>query len=299
MDRLDELSVFLAVLEAGSLSDAARRLRRSPASVTRTLTSLESRLGVQLIERTTRRLSLTETGRRFEADARLVLAAYRDAVRQSSETTPRGLVRVTAPRIFGRRHVAPMLAGFLGAFPMTSAELLLADEYLDLAAEGPDVAVRIGRGSGGQLPMHRVGEVRRVVIASPGYLAKHGEPRLPADLADHATVHISAGHSLTEWRFQTGRRERVVRLSPRLMVDDVEAALVAVRSEHGIARVLSYQVADELTAGTFVRLLRAFEPAPLPVGIVTASADPPARVRAFVDYAVPVLSALPAVQPEA
>jgi DNA-binding transcriptional LysR family regulator len=292
MDRLDEISVFLAILEAGSLSGAARQLRRSAPSVARALLSLERRLDAQLVERTTRRLQLTETGRQFEAEARYALAAYHDAFRQSGETIPRGVLRLTAPRVFGLRHVMPVLTGFLDRFPTMSAELSLADQYLDLRQEGLDVAVRIGRGMEGQPSAHRFGEVRRVVVASPAYLAGHGEPRAPTDLTGHTVVHISAAGSLLEWRFRTGRQEKVVRLSPRLTVNDIEAALVAVCAGHGIARVLSYQVAEELLSGTLVRLLRAYEPAALPVSLVTASMNPPARVRAFLDYATPILSAL-------
>src|SRR6185437_1590735 len=144
MDRLDELSVFVAILDAGSLAGAARRLRRSPPSVTRALSALEARLGARLIERSTRRLTPTETGRRLGADARRALAAYADALRQSAQAAPRGLLRITAPLIFGRRHVTPVIASFLDAYPAMQAELVLADRYLDLLEEGLDVALRIG-----------------------------------------------------------------------------------------------------------------------------------------------------------
>jgi DNA-binding transcriptional LysR family regulator len=298
MDRLDELAVFVAILDAGSLTIAARRLRRSAPSVTRALAALEARLGMRLIKRTTRRLTPTEAGRRLSADARRALAAYGDALRPSAEATPRGTLRITAPMIFGRRHVTPVVASFLAAYPAMQADLLLADRNLDLLEEELDVALRIGPSADTGLLLHRVGEVRSVVVASPGYLAARGEPRTPADIARHAVVHVVSRPTPAEWRFRIGGRERVVRLAPRLTVNEIEAALVAVRAGHGIARVLSYQVADELAAGTLVRLLPAYEPPALPVTLLTASTEPPARVRAFLEHAVPALSALAVVQAE-
>jgi DNA-binding transcriptional LysR family regulator len=176
VDRLDELSVFLAIIDAGSLSGAARRLRRSPPFVTRTLASLEARLGETLLQRTTRRLIITESGRRFSADARRALAAYADALRQDVDAAPRGVLRITAPLIFGRRHVTPVVASFLNAFPAMQAELTLADRYLDLIEEGLDAALRIGPPDETLPAPQRLGEVRRIVIASPAYLATRGEP---------------------------------------------------------------------------------------------------------------------------
>jgi DNA-binding transcriptional LysR family regulator len=292
MDRLDELAVFVAILDAGSLAVAARRSRRSAPSVTRALAMLEARLGVRLIERTTRRLTPTEAGQRLSADARRALAAYGDALRPSAEAAPRGMLRITAPLIFGRQHVTPVVASFLAAYPAMRADLLLADRNLDLLEEGLDAALRIGPPADSGPPPHRLGEVRRVVVASPAYLSAHGEPGMPAELARHAVVHVTGWPTPVEWGFRIGGRERVVRLAPRLTVNEIEAALVAVRAGHGITRVLSYQVADELAAGTLVRLLRAHEPPALPVSLVTASAEPPPRVRAFLEHAVPVLSAL-------
>jgi DNA-binding transcriptional LysR family regulator len=298
MDRLDELAVFTAILDSGSLAGAARRLHRSPPAITRALSGLEARLGARLIERSTRRLAATEAGRHFAAAARRVLASYNEAFRRSADAVPRGLLRITAPVVFGRRHVTPVVAGFLARHREMRAELVLADRYLDLLEEGLDLAVRIGPPVETLPAPHRLGEVSRIVVASPAYLALYGEPRVPADLTRHAVVHIVGRPIPSEWRFRAGRRERVVRLAPRLAVSDIEAALVAVRAGHGIARVLSYQVAEELAAGALVRLLRDYEPAPLPVCLVAATADPPARVRAFVEHAAPLISALPEVRPE-
>jgi DNA-binding transcriptional LysR family regulator len=299
MDRLDELTVFVAILDAGSLAGAARQLRRSAPAVTRALAALEARLGTKLFERTTRRVRPTETDQRVDADARRVLATYGDALRQSIDTAARGLLRVTAPLTFGRRHVMPVVASFLAAFPAMQADLLLADRNLDLLEEGLDVAVRIGPPAETRpAPLH-VGEVRRMVVASPGYLLARGQPRVPADLARHEVVHVVSRPIPPEWRFRVGRREHVVRLTPRLTVNEIDAALVAVCAGRGVTRVLSYQVADELAAGTLVRLLRGYEPPALPASLVCASTKPPPRVRAFLEHAVPRLSALAVVRAEA
>jgi DNA-binding transcriptional LysR family regulator len=298
VDRLGELSVFVTIVDTGSLAGAARRLRRSPPSVTRTLAALEARIGATLIERTTRRLTLTETGRRFSAEARRALAVYDEAMRPNIETAPRGLLRITAPLIFGRRHVTPVIASFLDAYPAMQAELSLSDRYVDMLEEEIDVALRIGPAVE-TLPLpHRVGEVRRIVVASPDYLAARGTPRAPAALSRHDVVHVVGRPAPPEWRFRAGPHERVVRLSPRLTVNEIEAALVAVRAGHGVTRVLSYQVAEELAAGTLVRLLRDYEPPALSVSLVAAASEPPVRVRAFLAHAVPLLSALPVVQPD-
>ncbi|HWB51719.1 MAG TPA: LysR family transcriptional regulator [Stellaceae bacterium] len=290
--------MFVAILDTGSLTAAARRLLRSPPAITRALAALEKRLGARLIERTTRRLIPTATGQHLGAEARHVLAAYGELVHRAVDAAPRGLLRITAPLIFGRRHVTPVVASFLEAFPEMQAELTLADRYLDLTEESLDAALRIGPPVETLPASRRLGEVRRIVVASPGYLAARGEPRTPEALMQHAVVHVIGRPLPSEWRFRAGRRERVVRLAPRLTVNEIEAALVAVRTGHGITRVLSYQVAEELEAGTLVRLLRDYEPPPLPVSLVAASDMPTAGVRAFLAHAIPLLSALPVVQAE-
>ena len=299
VDRLDELAVLVAVLDAGSLAAASRRLRRSPPSVTRALAALEDRVGARLVERTTRHLAATDAGRILAAQARAVLAGYADAVRDAEAAPLRGTVRVTAPVVFGRRHVTPLVAAFLAAQPAVSVALVLADRNLDLVEEGLDVAVRIGPLADSSLVARRVGEVRRVLVASPDYLAAHGTPTTPVDLATHDTVFSSSRPMPVEWRFRDGARGRIVRLTPRLIVNEVEAALVGARLGRGIAMALSYQVADDLAAGTLVRLLRGHEPPPLPIQLVTPGGRHMApRVRAFLDHAAGFLGDLAVIRPE-
>lgn len=299
MDRLDELTVFVAVLDAGSLAAAGRRLRRSAPAVTRALAALEERVGTRLVERTTRRLAPTEAGRRLAEQAKAVLAGYADTVRDTSEAPLRGTVRVTAPVAFGRRHMMPLVAGFLDVHPAVRVELVLADRNLDLE-EGLDAAVRIGRLADSSLVARRVGEVRRVLVASPNYLAARGTPRTPPDLAGHDAIFSSGGRPTpVEWRFREGARGRVVRLAPRLLVNEVEAALIAARMGRGIAMALSYQVADDLAAGILVRLLPTHEQPPLPVQLVALGGGRhlvSGSVRAFLDHAVRSLGALEVIR---
>ena len=290
MDRLDELAVLAAVLDAGTLAAAARRLRRSPPMISRMLASLEARVGARLVERTTRRLSPTAAGRRLAEQARRVLAEYEAAIGQAraSETVLGGTLRITAPLLFGRRHVTPLVSDFLAAHPGLRVELMLNDRNVDLLEDGLDVAVRIGALDDSTLVRRQVGAVRRVTVASPAYLARSGRPRRPRDLAAHDIVLVPGRDGLMEWRFHAGgtRRATVVRLAPRLVVNENDAMLGAVRAGHGIGRALSYQVADDIAAGGLVRILADHEPPPLPVQLVIASAQHvPPRVRAFLDHA--------------
>jgi DNA-binding transcriptional LysR family regulator len=298
MDRLQELAILVAVVDHGSLAAAARRLHRSPPAVTRALAALEDRVGVRLVERTTRRLAATEAGRAFAERARVLLNDYDSAVGGLIEAPIRGLLRVTAPLQFGRRHVAPIVIGFLDSFPKTQVELVLNDRNLDLIEDGIDVAVRIGPLADSTLLARRVGEVRRVLVASPAYVSKRGTPTKPADLATHDTIAGTGKSEPSEWRFGSPKRTAIVRISPRLLVNEVEARLVAARAGQGIARVLSYQVSEELEAGSLVRLLEKFEPVPLPVHLVAPRAGHKmSKVRAFFDYASESLVKLRVIQP--
>ena len=300
MDRLDELLVFTAILDAGSLVAAARRLRRSAPAVTRSLAALEQRVGVRLVERTTRQLSPTEAGQRLAVEARQLLANYGDAVdkiRQQRGAPLRGLLRITAPSLFGRWHIAPLVSSFLDAHPGIRTELVLTNQNLDLIRERIDLAVRIGLLADSGLIARRVGQVRVVVFATPDYLARRGRPRTPNDLIHHDIVFISRRPSPIEWRFRVSGRERAVRLAPRFMVTEIEAALDVVRAGRGIGRSLSYQVADDFSSGALIRLLPKFEPAPRAVQLVVPSARHMSQgVRAFLDHAALGLEGLSVIR---
>lgn len=297
MDRLDEIAVLVAVLDTGSLAAAGRRLRRSPPAITRTIAALEQRVGARLVERTTRRLAPTEAGQALADRARGLLDLYAEAMRAPVQAALRGTLRITAPVVFGRRHVTPCIVAFQAEHPDLRVELELADRNLDLIEDGLDVAIRIGKLLDLALTTRRVGAVRRLLVASPDYLAIHGTPKMPADLVGHATIVAFSRGGLLEWLFGDGERERIVRLTPRLLVNDIEAMLLAARSGHGLARALSYQVVEELEAGSLVRLLAAFEPAAEPVQLVFSGGGMVRPgVRAFVDFAVAYLGRLGVVQ---
>jgi DNA-binding transcriptional LysR family regulator len=293
MDRFDELQILVAILDTGSMAAAARKLGRSPAAVTRVLGALEVRAGARLLERSTRRLTPTAAGLRLAEQARRLLADYDAALLPEAAATPRGLLRIAAPTVFGRRHVAPVVTRFLAAHPEVQVELMLSDRNVDLIEEGVDAAVRIGALSTLSLVARQLGRVGRVTVASPAYLERRGTPAVPADLAGHELIMSTSVRSVAEWRFRAGTREHVVRYSPRLRVNDVEAMLAAACDGFGIARALSYQVEPLLRVGVLRRVLDDYEPEALPVHLVLPSSrHMPPRLRAFVDFAVAQFAAL-------
>ena len=298
MDRLDELAIFVRIVEEGSLVGAARKLRRSPPAVTRALAALEERIGLRLIDRTTRRMIPTEAGRSLLERARAVLGDYQAATQGVSDAPVRGVLRLTAPVQFGRRHIAPIVAAFLDRFAEAEVELVLADRNLDLFDEAIDVALRIGRLADSSLSVRQVGEVRRLWLASPAYLKRRGTPRTPADFVRHDVI-LGTSPSAQDWRFAGLRRGAGPKLKGRLRVDDVETRLQAARSGRGIVQLLSYQAADELAAGRLVRLLREHEAQPLPVQLVTKGrAHRASKIDAFVNFATERLLALPVLRRE-
>lgn len=293
MDRLDELAIFVRIVDEGSLVRAAARLRRSPPAITRALAALEDRVGQRLVDRTTRRLAATEAGRILYDKARALVADYDAATTVAPGMPVQGLLRITAPVQFGRRHMAPVVGRFLDAHDGVEIELVLNDRNIDLIEEGIDIALRIGPLADSSLLARPVGQVRRLWVASPAYLALRGTPRTPADLAGHEAL-LGTSRSNMEWAFAGGRRGAPARLAGRLRVDDVETRLRAARDGRGIAQLLSYQAADDLAAGRLVRLLRDWERPPLPVHLLTKGrAHRAPKIDAFLDFAAKRLKALP------
>lgn len=285
MDRLGELEIFVAVIDAGSLRQAAVRLRRSPASVTRALAQLEDRLGARLVERTTRRTAPTAAGLQLAEEARDILERYGLLARSADETAVRGQVRVTAPTVFGRLFVAPAVDSFLQKWPDASAEILLNDHYLNFIEHRLDVAVRIGFLSDSGLRARRVGTVHWYTVASPSYLEAEGTPGHPADLRDRSAIVESSFGGPPRWVYLIDRKEQSVPLAPRLVANDIEVQLDAARKGRGIARFLSYQAASDLKSGALVRILRSYEPRGVPVHIVMAGGQHiHGKTRAFADH---------------
>jgi DNA-binding transcriptional LysR family regulator len=293
MDRLRQMEVFCAVVDAGSLARAGKALRLSPPAVTRAVAALEERLGVRLLNRTTRSLSPTEAGIRFLDSARRLLAELDEAERSAAGATaiPSGHLRITAPLTFGRMHLMPVLADFLVEQPRVTATLVTLDRIANLVDEGFDLAVRIAHLPESTLIARRVGEVRRVLVASPAYLARHGLPSRPEELTDHRVITVDRMFPGGEWRFMAGGRPESVRLTPGLTVNDALAAIMAAERGQGLTAALSYMVAPQLASGALVTVLDAFGPPAVPVQLVyPQSRLLAAKVRAFVDYAAPRLA---------
>jgi DNA-binding transcriptional LysR family regulator len=292
MDRTDAAAVFVEVAERGSFAEAARRLRRSPAAVTRAIAELEARLGVRLLNRTTRAVSVTEAGQRFLVGAKRVLADLDEIERAAAGEgrAPRGELRVTAPILFGRLHVLPIVLEFLGRFPDVSVALTLLDRPIDLVEEGLDVALRIGVLAESSAIASRVGALHRIVVASPDYLARQGTPRAPAEIGAHAVIAFAGMFGTERWVFQDGGDEASVAIEPRLVVTTAEAAVDAARAGFGLTRVLSYQAADDIDRGSLRRVLTAYEGDELPIHLLhPGGRHPPPKLRAFLDFAMPRL----------
>lgn len=294
MDRFRELSVFVAVAEEGAFNRAARRQNLTPPVVTRLVTALEARIGVRLLTRTTRRVALTEAGARLFHDATGVLGELEEieANAAGAHQTPRGLLRVTAPVQFGQLYVLPILREFLDVHPDISISTLFVDRVVDLIDEGLDVALRIGDLPDSTLTATRIGFVRRVTVASPGYVAANGLPETPKELAAHNIIQPVGLEQAPHWPFAAGGKTSVARLSPRLSVNTIAAAVESAIAGWGVTRALSYQVADAITDGRLVEILRGWEDRELPIHLVHHEGRlSAAKTRMFIDFAARCLRA--------
>ena len=292
MDRLEAMSITLAVAEAGSLSAAARRRKTPLATVSRKVSELEAHLQTKLFNRTSRALVLTDAGRSFVVAAKRILADVAEAERAASGeyTTPRGDLTVSAPVALGRMHLLPVLAEFLATFPRVDVALGLQDRPVDLLEEEIDVALRIGALADSSLIAVRVGEIRRVVCASPAYLKSHGTPKSPDQLAGHDCIACVPAQSPNTWTFERDRTTYHVPVRSRLIVSNLESACDAARAGIGIAMAFSYQVADLVRSGELVPLLQEFMPPARPVSFVySPNRFMPVKLRAFLDFALPRL----------
>lgn len=300
MDRLQAMSVFVAVAEEGGFAAAARRLSMSPPSVTRSVASLEERIGTRLLHRTTRHIRLTEAGHRYFEDCRRILSEIEEAeqIAAGFHSEPKGQLSLTASVLFGRMHVAPILLDFLNRYPQVSARTLFVDRVVNLMEEGVDIAIRIAHLPDSGLTALRVGSVRRVVCAAPQYLREHGVPETPSDLARHRIIGFEGVSSGSEWPFPDGHSQKQVAVSPHLVTNTAELAIDAALAGHGITRVLSYMIAQYIAAGRLQIILEDFEPAPVPIHIVHHEGrQTSARVRAFVDFAADRLRKNTALNP--
>ncbi len=293
MDRFHQLSVFVAVAEEQGFAAAARRLKMSPPAVTRAVANLEQRLGVKLLNRTTRFVRTTDAGQRYLDDVRRILTDTEtaDAAVAGINATPRGHLSITAPAMFGRIFVTPRLVAFLEQYPETEISALFLDRDVNLLDEGVDVAIRIGELPDSRLRARKLGETRQVVCAAPDYLEQHGVPTHPKELAEHDLVVSVATGNTMHWHFEG---LRPLRLKPRLALNTNDAVIEAALSGFGITRLLSYQVSREVAAGRLQVLLEDYEPSPRPIHIVHREGQyTPARIRAFLDFMIKELAGEP------
>jgi len=306
MDRFESMRIFVAVAESQGFAAAARQLRLSGPMVTRAVAALEEHIGARLLHRTTRQVRVTETGQRYLQDCKRILADMdeADALANGAHVVPQGHLIVTAPVLFGRFHMAPLLLSFLDAHPQVTARAFFVDRVVNLLEEGVDVALRIAHLPDSSLTAVRVGAVRRVIVVSPEYLARHGEPMTPADLAQHEALGVDiSGGPAAPWLLavQAGQRDKLVQgPQPRvqLTVNTGEVGIMAAKAGHGLARAMSYQVREDIGAGHLRIVLSDYEPPPLPVHLVYPEGrNATAKVRAFVDFATRHLRAHPALNP--
>jgi DNA-binding transcriptional LysR family regulator len=294
MDRLESMSMLVAVADAGSLSAAGRRLNIPLTTVSRKVSELEAHLGIQLVQRSSRRIALTDAGAAYIEACRRILDDIGEAERAASGEyqAPRGELVITAPIVFGRLHVLPVICAFLKAYPEIDIRLVQADRNVNLADEHIHLAVRIGALPDSAMMATRVGEVRRVTCGSPDHFALNGTPARPEDLAQHDCITSDVLDAPDIWRFGSGRTEIAVAIHPRICLTTAEAAIDAAVAGIGVARLLSYQVAQALSAGSLALVLEDFEPPPRPVNLLHAGGKKvPLKLRAFLDFAAPRLRA--------
>ena len=288
-DRLDALTIFVAVAEQQSFAEAARQLGRSPASVTRAVAALEEHLQTRLFNRTTRSVVLTDAGARYLESGRRLLAAYDEleAVNFGERVQPRGWINVTAPMMFGRLHVLPLVRSFLDEYPQVDVRLLLLDRVISLVDEGLDLGVRVGQLRDSSLRAVRVGQVRRVVCATPQYLARHGVPVTPRDLGSHSLVACTAVTPIPDrWSFHGPSGVSSIAVTPRLVVNTTAAAVDAALDGLGLACIMSYQTEPHAAAGLLQTVLVEYEPPPAPIHIVHPEGRHlSAKIRLFLDHA--------------
>ncbi|UTW56282.1 LysR family transcriptional regulator [Kordiimonas sp. SCSIO 12610] len=294
MDQLSAMRVFVVVAELGGFSAAARQLNLPLSTVSRKVAELEAHLGAQLLTRTTRKLSLTESGERFLAACRRILDDLTEAEQAASDeyTKPTGTLSITAPVFFGRLHILPIVHEFLNAYPDVKIKLSFADHVVDLLDQHIDLGIRIGQLADSSMIAKQMGTVRRIICASPDYLRENGTPHAPEDLAHHQCISIVNNTSLLGWRFAIDGRDQYYPINSRLQVTSTEAAVDSAVHHMGLTQVLSYQAADQIKAGRLSLVLNEFLKPLIPVHFIYPQGRlVPVKLRTFIDFATPLLKA--------
>lgn len=294
MDRFTEMQVFVAVAECEGFAAGARKLKISPPAATRAVADLEHRLGVKLLNRTTRYVRVTDAGQRYLDDAKRILAqvAEADEAAVGINGSPRGHLVITAPVLFGRMYVMPAIVEYLQKYPDTEVSAMFVDRVVNLLEEGVDVALRIGELSDSSFKALKVGTVRRVVCASPAYIEQHGLPLHPDELSKHPIIVASNLGPNVEWRFLDNNQTSIVRIKPRLTVTSNDAAIEAAVEGLGITRLISYQIAPQLASGQLKIILSEFELPSMPIHILHREGrQSSVKIRAFIDLVAEKLRA--------
>jgi DNA-binding transcriptional LysR family regulator len=290
MDRFASMAVFVKVVESSSFAAAARHFRLSPAMASRHVHALEEQLGAQLLNRTTRRVSPTEVGQAYYQRVRQILADIEEADRLATDlhAAPHGLLRITSSQTFGVRHLAPAIADYLALCPEVLMDVTLNDRYLDVIEEGFDLAVRIGHLEDSSLIARRLAPVRLALCAAPDYIARHGTPQTPADLAQHNCLIYTYAAAQSEWRFVDGEgKEEAAHITGRLLANNGDVLRIAALQGQGIALAPTFMLGEDLRAGTLVRLLPAYTPPEVGLyAVYPPSRHLSAKVRSFVDFLV-------------
>jgi DNA-binding transcriptional LysR family regulator len=288
VDQLGALATFVRVVDAGSLSGAARSLPSSLTSVSRQISALEERFGTQLLLRTTRRLALTDDGRILYERAKSILGELKEveATLSRGRQEPSGRIRVSAPTLMGRLLVAPLLAEFLRRYPSLTLDLLLVDRTVDMVEEDIHLSLRVGHLPDSQLVARKLADLRMIVCASPAYLERRGVPQTPVDLGRHDCLVFSDTPGIAEWRFKDGSKtERRIRIAGRLWMNSLDALVLAAKEDTGVVRVPLWQVEADIATGALQRILRDYEPPPTPLHLLfQPSRLASAKTGIFVDY---------------
>ncbi len=292
MSQFHLINVFVAVVDANGFAGAARKLNISPPAVTRAINDLESQLGVRLLTRTTRVVRVTEAGERYAQDCRRILAEMRDADESVAgmHGAPRGHISVTAPVLFGRKFVTPVVLDYLLKYPLANVNCIFLDRMVNMLDEGIDVCVRIGELADSTMQGVRVGQVHRVICASPDYLAQQGLPLVPDDLLQHCIISASSLTLTPVWRFIHQGNMQSIKVLPRMTTTTNDSAIAAAAAGLGITRLLSYQIDEHLKDGRLRRVLQDYEGAPLPVHVLHREGRYASqKVRTFLDLTVAFL----------
>ncbi|MFC7293083.1 LysR family transcriptional regulator [Hirschia litorea] len=297
MDKIRAFEAFVAVVETQGFASAARQLQVSAPSVTRMVGELEAGLGVMLLQRTTRVVTVTDIGQHYYEDAKDILAKVQacDDAARGAHSDPAGMLRVTASSMFGHIYIAPIITQYLDRYENVSIDALFLDRVVNFREEGIDVSIRIGNLPDSTLMATRVGHVKLMVCGSPAYFDKHGIPKQPDDLKSHKTIGLTLGSFQAGWKFAN---ERAVKLDHKLSFNTVSSGIEAAKSDWGLVRVLSYQVGQAIEDGALISVLDAYQPAIIPIHVIHGHGGrAPAKVRTFVDFAVETLRANPFINP--